>query len=428
MALVACGQVTPIVSNFDAGPPPDQDVLVLPPTDASPPTCVNLECQQVNCGGTETTLTGKVYAPNGTLPLWDTLVYVPNAPLDPLPNGPLTDCVPVSGKPIAAAVTDPQGRFTLKNVPVGKNIPVVVQSDKWRRTIIVPNVPACQVTTLPGIALPRNKLEGDMPRIAVTSGGCDPLACLLRKIGIDSGELGWNPNGSQRVTLFRGTGGGAPNGAPDASTLWNSPSELAKYDDVLFASECDAHVETKTNPSALAGYADKGGRVLLTGSQVTWPADLVTAWQPRAKWGDNVTASAPFSVNVTYPRGKALADWLSGPEIALTPKYAEVPIVQAGAHVGAVQSSYTTRIVSATGGATTALRFNTPVNMMPDKQWGRVSYYDFATSGVVDSSFPASCTGTLTAEEALIAFQFFEPLYCLYDYGKPPQPPPPGDF
>src|SRR5688572_32736000 len=57
--------------------------------DSSPDACVGLECNVVDCaaqGKPPTTLTGTVYAPNGTLPLWGIDVYIPRQPEGPLPD------------------------------------------------------------------------------------------------------------------------------------------------------------------------------------------------------------------------------------------------------------------------------------------------------------------------------------------------------
>src|SRR5688572_23707691 len=57
-------------------------------TGSSGGACVGLECQQVACanGGT-TSLRGTVMDPSGTVPLYNAVVYVPNAPLAPFTPG-----------------------------------------------------------------------------------------------------------------------------------------------------------------------------------------------------------------------------------------------------------------------------------------------------------------------------------------------------
>jgi hypothetical protein len=251
--------------------------------------------------------------------------------------------------------------------------------------------------------------------------GCDPLACVLHKVGIDGGEIGVSSNGPQRVVVYEGLGGGgAPVGAGSASALWNDGKELAKFDVALFASECADHAETKTNPSVAKAYAEAGGILFLTGSQAIWPAKLVTAWSATAAWGANVTASSPYSIVVNFPRGKALADWLIGPEVQGSTTYAQLPVTSAGAHAGAVDPKIASPWVTATGGATTVLSFSTPHAVPPDKQCGRVKYFDVVSSGAVDPTFPSGCTGPLTPEEKVIAFHLFEMRGCAQFDGPPP--------
>ena len=151
-------------------------------------TCSGLQCQIMrdNCPMTsQTTLTGVVYDPAGKNPLYNILVYVPNTAPSAITSGASCDKCDtyVTGQPIAVALTDAQGRFSLKNVPSGANIPLVMQTGKWRRQITVANVPACTSTALTDknqTRLPKNKSEGDIPLIAIATGGSDAVECLVR--------------------------------------------------------------------------------------------------------------------------------------------------------------------------------------------------------------------------------------------------------
>ena len=170
--------------------------------------CVGLQCQQMSCpGGGTTTLTGKVFAPNGTLPLYNAIVYVPNSTPAPFTDGVTCDRCSgsVSGDPVVITTTDSSGSFTLTNVPVGNNIPLVIQLGKWRRQTTIPSVPSCVSTPLDaGITtLPKNHTLGDIPKMAIVTGSADPLECLLLKIGLDASEIS-EPGGSRPHLVLQG--------------------------------------------------------------------------------------------------------------------------------------------------------------------------------------------------------------------------------
>src|SRR5439155_5909867 len=91
---------------------------------------------------------GKVYDPAKKNPLYNAAVYVPATPLTPLPKGVPTgndacNCGALfqSGA-LTNATTAVDGSFTLTNVPVGAEVPLVIQIGKWRRQFKV-NVAQC---------------------------------------------------------------------------------------------------------------------------------------------------------------------------------------------------------------------------------------------------------------------------------------------
>ena len=115
-------------TSFDAGPLPD---VVLPlckavdaGQDAGP--CTGLACQVQACGGNPaaTTVSGYVYAANGMLPLFNVEVFIPNAPLKPIPNGvQCSQCGDnVSGDPITTTSASRRASSPSRACPPARTI------------------------------------------------------------------------------------------------------------------------------------------------------------------------------------------------------------------------------------------------------------------------------------------------------------------
>src|ERR1019366_8296719 len=191
LGLVACGSNGP--SGFDNGTgdpnnPNGDDGGILKGTDSGGPpgACVNLQCQQHACGGGKTTtISGVVYDPAAKNPLYDVVVYVPNSKVAPFTSGASCDACGTlySGNPVVTALTDAAGHFTITNAPDGANIPLVVQIGKWRKQYVIPTVAQCTDNLQPDktLKLPKTHAEGDIPNIAISTGGADTLECLLKR-------------------------------------------------------------------------------------------------------------------------------------------------------------------------------------------------------------------------------------------------------
>lgn len=405
------------------------------------PPCVGLQCAQVNCGSGDTTLTGKVYAPNGKLGLYNAIVYVPNAKVDPLPKGAQCDkCGAVSGSPVVTAISEPNGSFTLKNVPVGKDIPVVIQLGRWRKQFVVPNVAQCTDTPLDATQtrLPKNKSEGEIPHIALTTGGADTLECFLRKLGFDDSEF-TNPDKDGRIHLYQGTSGSKIDGqTPNATTLWNDLGQLKKYDIVVLSCEGDEYNNTKSDAArqAVHDYLDSGGRVFSSHFHYTWLKNGKGMLPSTATWVNNGNAGdAVADIDTSFPKGAAFAEWLVEAKASTT--MAKVPMTALRRNVTSVpgvggNAETSRRWISVKNGANDDPKFysfNTPIGKPADQQCGRGVYTDIHVSSAdtPGGTFPTStckAPGLIPQEKALL-FLLTDLASCVQDETQPPQPPPP---
>lgn len=398
--------------------------------------CVNLECQQQSCeGGGTTSLSGTVIAPTPAQygpadPIYNAIVYVPNAAVEPFTDGVSCDkCgTPASGSPLVITLTDAKGEFKLDNVPVGANIPLVIQIGRWRRQVVVPDVPKCADTKLPTelTRLPRNKAEGDIPRIAVASSPYDAEECILRKIGVDDVEF-TDPTQDGRVHIYQGGGATVPN-APSMTALWASLDTLKKYDMVLFP--CSS--VPSGDPAAFQSvfeYANAGGRVFATDLSYPWfqegpdPFPSTAQWIP---WQGNNVDPLPSFVDQTFPKGKALAEWLK--YVGATPVLGEIALHETYHVVDAVNAPTTRWLYSTSPATVQTLSFNTPVGAKPEEQCGRAVYSNFhiangfAAGGTV---FPQECNASpLTPQEKVLEFLLFDLASCVQEDTDPPIPPP----
>ena len=400
----------------------------------NPLPCTNLCLQQVACDSGTTTITGTVVS--GTLPqfgtpdpIYNAIVYVPNGPVLPFAAG--VQCSQcggeVTGNPLVATQTAPDGTFTLGNVPVGADIPLVIQLGRWRRQLTIPSIAACTTTALPPsiTRMPRNRSEGDIPLIAVATGEADQTECVLLKMGIDQAEF-TDPGASGRVQMYVNNGSRLDPATPSAAQLWGDAQTLAAYDMVVLPCEGSPVPKLPTDEQNLIGYTSAGGRVFATHYSYTW-LDDVPPFSGTATWSVPGDPNAPDTlvgtIDTSFLEGQSFATWLQGVGALSAPDQISLTGVRDDV-LGVVAP--TSRFIYAPS-QVLQFGFFTPVGKPASTQCGRVVFTDFHVSGVASigdaglsngTTFPTECTPSpLTPQEKALEFMLFDLASCV--------PPPP---
>jgi len=391
-----------------------------------------------------TRISGRVFDPAGQDPLYRVVVYVPKAPLTPLPKGVPTGPLACScaalfpSGAIASATTAIDGSFTLEGVPAGPNVPLVLQIGKWRRLLHV-NVNACADNAQPdpSLTLPSTVIEGDtdnnIPDIAVSTGSADSLECLMLRVGLAPTEFVAGSSMAGHVHVFSGglartaanadaglNGIGEPEAFPmpeapaSSESLWMTAAQLMHFDLVLLS--CEGGETYNANPPALETYLNAGGRAFASHYHYAWfsgPIGSAQTYAAPADWGTNLATWADDTVTSSdasevggaivevlngsskpFAKGQAMASWLErvgalGQEGAFM---GELSIFDPrfNATVGpgntAAQPWIVADSLSGHTGSTMYFSFDTPVGAPPapdggSQYCGRAVYSDLHVSG-----------------------------------------------
>jgi hypothetical protein len=422
--------------------------------------CIGRQCQvdYYNCpvASGPTTVTGVVYSPAGTLPVYNAKVYIPSGDVPPIAaSGASCDrcesIVPPDA--VVSTTTDIDGKFTLTWAPSGQDVPVVIALGKWRRVVTIPTVTPCVQNMLDPTQtrLPRNQGEGNIPKIALSTGGEDAMECLLRsgKLGLDDSEF-TGPQDSGRVNLFAGglsansTAGSngyatSLNGGaafPSSNGWWDQLSNLNTYDLVMLSCEGNQNPSTKSvgAHAALQSYLNAGGRVLASHWHNIWisggpmPLNTVAGFVASGGYANDATA-VTATVGTTLPMSAALAKWLLLPSVNGSTQLGQLMVsgarVTLASRAPGISSSWVdfsdpSLPMGLANPASQYFWFTAPINAPAAMQCGQMAFTDLhASGGQTDLSspnkpFPTGCTSTsMTPQEKALIFMLLQLTSCL---------------
>jgi hypothetical protein len=397
----------------------DTDDTSTPPVDA--PATFGTTCAP----GSVPTITGTVYAPNGTDPVPGASVYAPITVNAFKPGVSCDTCdIPIDTY-WSVTTTAADGTFTLDltGVPASATVKIASRKGRFRKvsSLAVACGPAIAApktaTTLPGTT-PTG--DDSMPKIAVGSGNSDHLDTILSALGIVTFDCfeGRKTTTSTNCPTAEATG-------KRVSALLTDATSLNQYN-LLFLS-CAPGVwasyssaDQATIVTNLTAWVNAGGRLIATDnsydyvsqswqSDISWQGPTGTPWPvDGANVGDVPSTGSTYTATVDDP---ALVAWLKVVGFTSAPSVD----ISGWLHNWSVQASIpttTTEVAHGTVGYTYPLGGTSTSADLPltseftKNKCGRVIYSSYHTLPTVSAS-------SLTAQEKILEYLILDVAACL---------------
>ena len=394
--------------------------------------CVNLQCQQTTClsgactqqrcpGGSEDHAAREGVRPRRTGAALQRAGLRPQRAAGSDPGGPHLRPLrhPHLRQADRLGAHRHPGEFLLDNVPVGDDIPLVIQVGKWRRELRIPRTQACAETVsrrpqpdAPAAQPGRGQHPQDRPHHRRRRSPGVPAAQdrhrrqrVHARVRHRSGQplLGAGRRAALRPPPpmhLRSTPGSM---FTPATTFWEDPAAFKRYDMVLLSCEGMQYPADKS-PAAAGSWwatptwaAESSPRTGTTSGcregPVPW-SDVATFTNTQQTLPNNYLGE----VQTTFPKGNALADWLVN--VGASTTRGQLPIQEGKRTVGNVNPTYSTAWIQSPAGQQPAgvqyFTFNTPGGAMAGKECGRVVFTDIHVSAgdVAGPPFPTGCITT----------------------------------
>jgi hypothetical protein len=402
-------------------------------------------------GAQTTTISGKVYMPNGTNVLPNALVYVTSSTPAALVSGancPGANCL-TAATAIPSGVTiytysAVDGSFILSNISEDTTYTLVIQAGHWRRQFSEA-VGASPMTGL-SLDMPSTHAQGDIPLIAIATGSADAVECVLHDMGVSENEVTDDTVSSGatlggRVHLYKGdhsAGAEISASTPLETALMGgtSATPLTSYDMVMFPCQGSITAETTSYIDNLLAYTSAGGRAFVTHDTRTW-INTSTSYASASFSGAANWLSSPVStlnpdpgvatVNTSFTDGSTLAQWLynggyadgnsSGAPQTGTLGQVEISTLRwdlSGINTPSQSWLTLNHDVTTSSEPVMQFSFNTPFGAAADAQYGRVMFNEYHVENVTGAGgqiFPAECptlTSAEIAQEKMLEYALFD--------------------